>query len=297
MSTALSLSQDQRAQFDREGVLHLPGRLPAARLTDLRQASALWLSDPASRSGHGGPAPTAEKQDAHGRYIYRINHLERLSPAAALRLLGDPAVLSVAESLCGPNMVPNLCDMVVKTGGDGIAVEWHQDAIHRRSSRMVAIGIYLDDSAAGAGALEIIPDTHHAWQDIAAMTSAEALVRAPAVPLPAKAGDMLVHDVMIIHGSAPAALGCQRRVIYIEFRDACDVLNYGPQGLRWIQAQMRLLRLGLSTWQQENPASPVFNWQPDAQFSPGPAGSVEDELKMIADSWEAGLGANYANLS
>jgi hypothetical protein len=294
----MPLTAAEIARFDAEGVLHLPHRLPASALSALQQASAHWLSDRAHRQGRGGSVGSAETQVAGQSYTYRINNLERLLPTDGLALLGEPALLEVAERLCGPSMVPNLFDMVIKTGGDQMRVEWHQDAIHPRDNRMIVVGVYLDDSVAGAGALEILPRTHQTRQDIGALTTPAALAEAEAQgrgvqALPAQAGDLLVHDVMIVHSSPPAAPGGLRRVIYVEFRDAHDVIKNGPQGLAWVQAQMRLLRLGLTVWQQANPDQPPYPWRPDPQFLPGPAAAIEQELTTIANAWQAGWGANY----
>jgi hypothetical protein len=56
---------------------------------------------------------------------------------------------------------------------------------------------------------------------------------------------------------------------------------------------MRLLRLGLTVWQQANPDQPPYPWRPDPQFLPGPAAAIEQELTTIANAWQAGWGANY----
>src|SRR5579875_4108692 len=81
---------------------------------------------------------------SQGPVMYRVNYLHNKGQAASLELLGSPYVLAVAESLCGPNLVPTYESMVFKEENDGEAIKWHQDAVHPRKYRISNYDLYLD---------------------------------------------------------------------------------------------------------------------------------------------------------
>ena len=69
----------------------------------------------------------------------------------------------------------------------------------------------MDDAKFSEGALRFVPGSHLAGEPIC------ALARQPAVEVPAKAGDVIVHDMMVAHSSEPMEGNALRRVIYLEF--------------------------------------------------------------------------------
>ena len=75
-------------------------------------------------------------------------------------------MLSVAESLCGPNFVPTYESLVFKQQGDGEQIPWHQDAVHPRKWRIFNLGLYLDASTIGAGALRVVPGSQRQILDV-----------------------------------------------------------------------------------------------------------------------------------
>ena len=60
---------------------------------------------------------------------------------------------------------------------------------------------------------------------------------------PAKAGDILVQDMMILHGSQVKQTPGVRRTIYVELRPAAGVTESGAQSERWNELRQRWMGL------------------------------------------------------
>lgn len=197
-----------------------------------------------------------------------------------MELLGSPQVLAVAESLCGPNFVPTYESMVFKQEGDGEAIPWHQDAVHPRGYRIFNFDLYLDASRIGAGALRLIPGTQRRRQDICALTETYGWEHPEAISVEMAPGDVLLHDVMVVHGSERTQGNALRRTIYYEFRAAEEILEDGPWDQDWIDRRMRLVPLALERYHRRYPESAQFDWCADATFRPHIGGDEAHELKV-----------------
>ncbi len=157
-----------------------------------------------------------------------MNYVHNKGQPASLELLGSPAVLGVAESLFGPNFVSTYESMVFKQEGDGEKIAWHQDAVHPREWRIFHYDVYLDASHSGAGALREIPGTQKQPQDICALAEAHGWDPPGVVEVEMEPGDVLLHDVMVVHGSPPVEGKALRRTMHYEFRAAEQITAEGP---------------------------------------------------------------------
>jgi ectoine hydroxylase-related dioxygenase (phytanoyl-CoA dioxygenase family) len=278
------LTDEQIKFFDDNGYLVLRNLIPKPLLDDLRTAGDVWIDDGWKHDAAGDD----EVRDwifawrgEDKRVMFRVNYVHNKGQAASLQLLGCPQVLAVAESLCGPNFVPTYESMVFKAEGDGEAIPWHQDAVHpARKHRIFNLDVYLDHSKIGAGALRVIPGTQKIKQDICALTDAYGWDHPQAIDVEMAPGDVLLHNVMVVHGSDRAQGNALRRTIYYEFRPAEEILEDGPWDKAWIDQRLRLVPIGLRHWRAAYPAADQFAWNVGPEFRPVISADEREELKI-----------------
>lgn len=288
-SDSLALSADQIEQFDRDGYLILRNRIGGDLLARLQDAAVQWIADGQGLSADAGEDPDynfAQRPD--GPLLFRINYLHAKRQAASLELLGSPEVLEIARSLAGPNFVPTYESLVFKAEGDGAAIEWHQDAVHPRTRRIFNVDVYLDASRKGAGALRVAPGSQRAPVEICQLRDEYGWDAPGVVQVEMEPGDVLVHDVMVVHGSEPTLHNPLRRTIYFEFRAAEQIEAEGPWDREWIDRRLRLVPLALREWEARHPGERGFDWDVAAEYAPTDPGAVRDELKVIHGVHSAG---------
>ena len=276
------LTPDQLQFFDENGYLILRNWIPTDLLIKLQAAGAGWI--------HQGMELTEEDADyrfregAGKRTMFRVDYLHNKGYSASLELLGSPQILSVAESMVGVNFVPTYEAMVFKQEGDGAAIRWHQDAVHARRWRIFNLDLYLDASRKGAGALFVIPGTQTAKQPFCNIESSYGWDYPGAIEVEMSPGDVLLHDVMVAHGSPETHGKALRRTIYYEFRAAEEILAEGPWDRQWIDRRLSLIPLALRRYAQAYPQGEPFTWKIGPEFRPSDPGDEEVELK-VAHIW------------
>lgn len=276
------LTPAQVAEFDERGYLLLKNRIPAPLLARLQDAAAQWIED-GRQLEEGDPAGIDFKYATreHGRVMFRVDYLHNKGSAASLELLGSPAVLGIAESLAGQNFVPTYESLVFKDEGDGAAIDWHQDAVHPRTHRIFNVDVYLDASRSGEGALRVAPGSQLAPVDVCQLQEEYGWDAPGVVQAEMEPGDVLVHDVMVVHGSEPVTGNRLRRTIYYEFRAAEQVFAEGPWDASWVDQRMRLLPLALRRHAEAFPDSDQFEWNVSPGLRPIAQGDEEAELRVV----------------
>jgi hypothetical protein len=267
------LGADQLECFDRDGYLVLRDWIPAPMLDRLREAAAGWIEK-------GADHPDDPDFVYAGETMWRVDYLHGKGSPASLELLGSPAVLGVAESMCGPDFVPTYESLVFKHEGNGAPVQWHQDAVHPRRWRIFNFDLYLDDSRSGAGALWVIPGSQLGRRDACAIAEDHGWMPPGAVEVEMAAGDVLLHDVMVVHGSPGCEGNALRRTIYYEFRAAAEILADGPWDRTWIDRRMRLVPLGIEAHRARYPDTPGYEWRASPEYRPDMTGDPEVELRI-----------------
>lgn len=238
------LSEQQIASFRQNGFLHIPNAINPRELDGIRQWVDSVIADPQGQPEH-------IKQDlkygaiigegvGQGEKLCRIEYTFHKDPRF-LALLAHPQILNVASSLHPAPVVVTWEDMVIKTPHSGFAVAWHQDLLYQSTKEPVfSIGIYLDDS--DDDPLQFIPGT----QVLGPLSDAQrtALVqerKSEIVKRPAHAGDLLIHNVLMVHGSEPNDSSRYRRALYFEFRTVSQVRNDSPWDEAWLQKRLQLV--------------------------------------------------------
>jgi ectoine hydroxylase-related dioxygenase (phytanoyl-CoA dioxygenase family) len=271
--TPYHLTPEQVEFFDTNGYLILRNWIPADLLQRLRAAGDAWIRQGWDYQGNGSSADPAYAdfrfaERPSGRVMFRVDYLHQKGESASLELLGSPQVLAVAESLCGRNFVPTYESMVFKEQHDGAPIIWHQDAVHPRHYRIFNYDLYLDASTADGGALRVLPKTQHQKQDFCQLEAQYGWNPPDVMIVEMQPGDVLLHDVMVAHGSPAVEGKARRRTIYYEFRAAEQILSEGPWDREWVDRRLRLLPIGLEAYRRAYPDHDQFDWQINSAYRP-----------------------------
>ncbi len=279
--TGYHLTEEQLHFYDENGYLVLRNWIPEPLLHRLRAAGEAWIAEGIDASpDHPHFEDYMYAKRSTGRVMFRVNYLHNKGQCASLELLGSPAVLAVAECMCGPNFVPTYESMVFKQEGDGAKIAWHQDAVQPRNHRIFNYDLYLDHARAGAGALRVIPGTQKQKQDICMVASDYGWNAPGVIEVEMAPGDVLLHDTMIVHGSPKVEGKSLRRTIYYEFRAAEQIMSEGPWDREWVQRRLRLLGPALKRHQDAFPEADQFNWNISDEFRPEQTADEATELKI-----------------
>ena len=234
------LADEQMQCFEQEGYLRLYNILQETLLRKLQLLfDELLYVDPSTTDkviiSHNG-----------NDYITNIDNVGKKGNFACLELLGYPPILKIAEQICGSDFFMIQEFAVIKKRGDEMPVLWHQDMYHQRKGNCFTMGIYLDDANEGDGALKIIPKSHLSKKHIC------EIMKEPSIELPMKAGDILIHDMMLAHSSEPIRINNTRRVIYFEFLSATHVRTEHIYAEDLIQRRTKLIFLATYLYHKNN---------------------------------------------
>ena len=275
------LTAEEIAHFDEHGYVILRNRISGSLLEKLQRASVRWIADGhALENESDGDGDYNFATRPSGRVLFRINYLHNKGEAASLELLGSPEMLGIAESLAGPSFVPTYESLVFKNTGDGAPIDWHQDAVHPRNFRIFNVDVYLDESRKGSGSLRVAPGSHKQIVDVCQLQEEYGWDAPGVVQTELNPGDVLVHDVMLVHGSEATLANKLRRTIYYEFRPAEQIIAEGPWDGTFIDSRLRLVALGLEEWQMRNSSSVPFSWNVNERFAPHVSDDAEEELRV-----------------
>lgn len=276
------LTVEQIEFFDENGYLILRQWIPPALLARVQAAGDAWLEH-GQRVTPDDPHYTdfGFKLGPNGRTFYAVGYLHNKGQAASLELLGSPQVLAVAESLCGPDFVPTYESMVFKMTGNGAPIHWHQDACHPRQYRIFNYDLYLDHARLGAGSLKVVPKSQHAPVDVCRFADNHDWNPPGVIEVAMAPGDVLLHDVMVVHGSPPVVGQALRRTIYYEFRAAQEIAADGPWEADWVEKRQRLINIGLRRHAEAFPAAPQYDWPLPPALRPAPLPDEAEELRVV----------------
>ncbi len=201
------LSADQVETYRRDGCVFPIPVMAAAEAVDLRRR----LDAAEAREG--------------GRLSKRTNAKPHLLLPWLNELMRRPEILDAVEDVIGPDILAWASGFFIKSPGDGGYVTWHQDSTYWGLSEpdVVTAWIAFSPSNVANGCMRVMPGTHLAdqlphkdsfaagnllsrGQEVAVEVDesrARDVVLAP--------GEMSLHHVRIVHGSAPNQ-GGERRI-------------------------------------------------------------------------------------
>lgn len=165
-------------------------------------------------------------------------------------LLGNPFILNTVEKLIGPDLIPTWDSMVLKLPGEGVVIPWHRDAGTQcvGDTPIFNVDFYLDPADLDT-CVWVIPGSHlwseektAQWLQQHAKDHTRAEFEAiGAVPALMEPGDVLLHNILVIHGSPENSSNKLRRVAYYEFRSAQVEAEKGPHTLDYISLKQKVL--------------------------------------------------------
>jgi len=201
------LSQEQVERFNRDGYLH------PIRVMGAEQANELRLRLEAHEAATGGPLRGDLRHKAHLLFAWLGD------------LVRNDVLLDAVEDLHGPDLLDWTSNFFIKEPRSPGFVSWHQDSTYWGLSRpdVVTAWVALSASTRANGAMEVIPGTHVLDQiphrdtfdrDNLLSRGQEVMVdvdASRAVALELQPGEMSLHHVRLVHGSAANPSG-ERRI-------------------------------------------------------------------------------------
>jgi len=272
---------DAQAQFFLDnGLLVIRNLLAGDELKALQDETAALVASANAMVGQADKAAdyAFKKHEISGKEVpFRVEYVIDKTRAGKV-LAGHPFILRSVEKLQGRNFIPTWDAMVFKNAGGGAAIPWHRDAGTGNGAELAPIfnvDFYLDEADTSNCLWGILGS--HKWSDPDAVAKIRKLTNAPGdfstdpdcVPILMKPGDVIIHNILALHGS-PAASSHLRRVIYYEYRPIETELEHGPHTPAYVPVKQKLLQAVL----RDRASSPhakletPFAYTPDARHAP-----------------------------
>ncbi len=131
----------------------------------------------------------------------------------------NPKLLSLVEDIYGPEFVPFAESIVIKMPENGSSFANHQDGQRfDLQDRGLNVGIYLQPSTEQNGCLRVVPGSQRNGKvDVDAIVARDGSILSDSLPVEAEAGDVVIHDRSVIHGSLPNESPDLRVTVYFGF--------------------------------------------------------------------------------
>jgi len=229
----------------------------------------------------------------------------QFSPAC-LRLYAHPSLLKMAESVHGEDFTPFHEGLFIKDAGLGAAVSWHQDGDTHWDNpdfNEDIHGFNFMGQVYGSTAVNgvwVVPGTHKLGRiDIVKRVADAGTERLPdAVPIICNAGDVVISNRQIVHGSF-SNTGFETRVtVNFGFHRRSSVLNVRGAGIHaeaatfddaFIAERSRLIGYALDARRQRFPDEAAYSYAPFAD--------IQDSFKYDASAQKALKDYNLMDLS
>jgi ectoine hydroxylase-related dioxygenase (phytanoyl-CoA dioxygenase family) len=234
---------DEQVRFFREnGYLILRSAIHGEEFARLRNAMNR-LTEFGKLGVHGEPDFLYEPGPRSGsRVLRRIEYVLDKADEAKV-LLGHPYILRSVEKLAGKDFIPTWDSLVTKLPKEGIEVPWHRDADmkYMGDTPIFSVDFYLDPADVDT-CLWILPGSHR-WstQDAERAVERPGFETMGAIPVLMQPGDVLFHNIFLLHGSKENVSSKTRRVVYFEFRTAHIEAEKGPHTPEYIPLKQQIL--------------------------------------------------------
>ena len=273
--------------FARDGFVILRNVLSPAELEALRAETQAQID--------AGPAReprtdfiSRKLPDGNERF-FRIQNLtsKSLVNESLLQSIAQPRILDVVAGILGPDWTTYGTAMVFKGSGGGPVISLHRDTFldrsHSPEHHSFNVDIYLDAATPETGCLRVVPGSHK-LADVKPVIEA-GLDHPDLVDVPMQPGDVLFHDVLLLHGSRPTVAGSPlRRVIYNSYQSAGwmereGVLPTLDVSRRWIAQNIKLIQHAIA----RRRANPALAGETQFDYA------VPDEWRAAVDAVELDL--------
>jgi ectoine hydroxylase-related dioxygenase (phytanoyl-CoA dioxygenase family) len=264
------LSADQRADYERDGFIALPGLVDANWLDRLRAVSAEFVEQSRQLSES---TRLFDLEADHTRDRPRLRRL--VSPAdlhpTFWEFVSESVLVDVVEDLIGPDIKFHHSKLNFKAPGGGEEVKWHQDIQfwpHTNYSPLT-LGVFLEDVSPEMGNVGFIPGSHSGplfdqyegqrWIGCLKPSDCDTVGVERAVHPVGPAGTVTVHNCRTIHGSTRNESNRERPLLLQTYAAAdafvyTDLVRESPHGdclirgqpARWARHDPRPCQVGPS---------------------------------------------------
>ncbi|MGI9406112.1 MAG: phytanoyl-CoA dioxygenase family protein, partial [Hyphomicrobiaceae bacterium] len=241
------LTQEQRDQFWRDGVLVVEDAVTPEELDNLRSVFAYWVEESRQHADDYGETLDGRARfdlepghDAKTPALRRVQSPEEVSDVYA-GVMRHARMADVVAELIGPAIKFHHGKVNSKLPGAATKVKFHQDFTFQPMTNddMITALLFVDDVTLENGPLEVVPGTHKGplyslWHNgIFTGTVADDVYEEhmnKIVKCTGKAGSVCLMHCSLLHGSAPN-LSDKSRTLYIATYYAEDAIELSPNAL------------------------------------------------------------------
>ena len=228
---ARQLSADERAVYDREGFVVVPGVFPREELEEIDGEIDRLLTEPGNDAG-----------GIHPTWIFQVARRSEMARAFA----EDERLLALIEEIVQPGIAIHSTKLVPKPPRSDDVCHWHQDdAFYIRpddpdtfSATRMSVWVPLQDADERNGGLWVVPGSQE-WglQDYhltdtgqcRKVIDREAWANEHAVPLSVSAGSVVLFSAMLWHHSRGNQTDRVRRAFIVSYQEATVRKGAGEQ--------------------------------------------------------------------
>ncbi|RAP77450.1 phytanoyl-CoA dioxygenase family protein [Paenibacillus montanisoli] len=236
---------DEQAQFFLDNGFLVVRNVIVGEELELVQAEMQALYEKGEAGGEGDPDYMYGTGVKSGQPVLRrVEYvIEKSDPMKVL--LGHPFILRSVEKLQGSNFIATWDSMVLKAPNEGIIVPWHRDAAVPDGCTdprpIFNVDFYLDEADLKT-CLWVIPGSNKWSKEEAEKRCKEpGFTTEDAIPVPMQPGDVIFHNIEVLHGSPSGDGNPLRRTVYYEFRPGEIEAEFGPHTLEYLSLKQHLL--------------------------------------------------------
>ncbi len=177
--------------------------------------------------------PEMDRLAADDTVVVHTHQVQQYSARWLRAMLHDP-LLDVVEQLIGPDIVLHHSKLFMKPPGRGAPFPVHQDWSYFPTVRdtMIAAVIHVSDATDEMGCIRVHPGSHHIGRAEGSSgqgsgSFAEQYPLETAVPLEARAGDVVLFHYFTCHGSMPNRSQEVRKTVLAQLMAGDDELEPG----------------------------------------------------------------------
>jgi len=241
------LSQQQKDQFWRDGVLVVEKAVTVDQLAELRKEFSAWVQESRSYSEDYGDTLDGRRrfdlQPGHSAdkpALRRVQSPEEISEVFA-HIMRAARTVDYCAELIGPSVRFHHGKVNSKLPGSATEVKWHQDFPFEPMTNddMITCLLFIDDVTLENGPLEVLPGSHKGplyshWHDGVFTGAVDDEIinerRDQIVKCTGKAGSVCLMHANLLHGSAPN-FSAHPRTLYITTYYAEDAIELSPNHL------------------------------------------------------------------
>ena len=225
-----------RAFFEENGYLFVPGLAAPEELEALRRELDGWIEESRSHRANYGETPDGKARfDLEAGHTAERPKLRRVANPADIsetyrRFLMDGRVADVVAQLIGPDVKFHHCKLNIKLPGMATRVDWHQDHPYdpHTNDDMLAALVMLDDTSEANGCIRVVPGSHkepvslyRGGRFVGKVSDREAEdFQRRSVPVEGRAGDVCFIHTWVMHGSSPNLTDWPRRLLICDYTAA-----------------------------------------------------------------------------